>query len=43
MDFMGCVCRDLRGLFVTLSQCHGPAWELSDWRKQATDTKFPCV
>ncbi len=43
LDFMGCVWRGLRGLFVTLSQCHDPAWELTVRRKQTADTQFPWV
>lgn len=40
LDFMGVVWRGLRGLFVTLSQCHSHAWELTVWRKQSTDSRF---
>jgi len=40
LDFMGVVWRGLRGLVVTLSQCHSHAWELTVWRKQSTDSRF---
>lgn len=40
LDLMGCVCRGLRGLFVTLSQCHGPAWELINRCPQGIHRQF---
>jgi hypothetical protein len=40
LDFMGVVWGCLRGLVVTLSQCHSHAWELTVWRKQSTDSRF---
>ena len=40
LDFMGVVWRGLRGLVVTLSQCHSHALELTVWRKQSTDSRF---
>jgi hypothetical protein len=40
LEFMGVVWRGLRGLVVTLSQCHSHAWELTVWRKQSTDSRF---
>ena len=40
LDFMGCVWRGLRGLFVTLSQCHGPAWELINRCPQPIHRQF---
>ena len=40
LDFMGVVWGCLRGLVVTLSQCHSHALELTVWRKQSTDSRF---
>jgi hypothetical protein len=40
LDFMRVVWGCLRGLVVTLSQCHSHAWELTVWRKQSADSRF---
>jgi hypothetical protein len=40
LDFMEVVWGCLRGLVVTLSQCHSRALELTVWRKQSTDSRF---
>ncbi len=40
LDFIGVVWRGLRRLFVTLSQCHGPAWELINRCPQPIHRQF---
>lgn len=40
LDFMGCVWRGLLRLVVTLSQCHGPAWELINRYPQPIHRQF---